>query len=86
MLRESFDIDGVDSSDYSRNGGPIPNTKSIQDMLLAELKNVLARANTNVVNGTSTLGSSQWKTWDWNDNILAHFVPKGWTFPDKIPL
>ena len=39
-----------------------------------------------MVNGTSTLGSSQWKTWDWNDNKLAHFVPKGWTFPDKIPL
>jgi predicted DNA-binding protein len=78
QIQENFVVEGV---------APV-SMRLIDQHLSAMEDRLIARANqpnTTLPTTATESGPEQvWRTWDWNDGLIAHFVPKGWEFPARL--
>jgi hypothetical protein len=80
-IRENFSIDGV---------APITirdidsRMESLREHLTDQIGRITGHQSHNQLSATNTQIETQWKTWNWGDGLICHFVPRNWNFPDHI--
>jgi archaellum component FlaC len=79
-LRENFQIDGVSAL-------TMRDIDRVKETIISELREEIRAVSNNVVPSSlphSASENSVWKTWNWNDGLICHFVPPNWSFPERL--
>jgi hypothetical protein len=89
MLRQEFSINGINPVSLRDIDDRM---NSLKDYLLQTFSNrnqsnISSSSDTHFnSSGDSISTHSWWKTWNWNDGYLCHYVFNNWKFPTKITL
>jgi hypothetical protein len=81
-LRAEFNIEGVAavSAHDMRRG-----FEDMQGVLLRQLQQMQNVGGSEpVATSLPAIQPTWWRTWDWNDGILMHYIPVGWRWPTGI--
>lgn len=79
-IRESFVIEGVAPLSIRDLDSRFDSLRSaLQTMVATAIHS--AQPNAQTVEDSRDATQSWWKTWNWNDGQILHFVPPDWRFP-----
>ena len=79
-LTENFTIEGVAPvSLRSINESIDKRLEKLEESLVSRIGGQMLTQSPQ--DSLSTANENPWKTWDWGDGHICHFVPKGWKFP-----
>ena len=84
-LRQNFVVDGVAPITIRDIDGRLSSHQSSIRSMIMEL--IDANRNASIAASVTVPlehSSTWWKTWNWHDGLLMHFVPKDWSFPTGI--
>ena len=85
-IRENFVLEGVAPLSLRDIDTRIEALKStiVGDMcqIIGQSANIISSPDGNV--NIEANGQNAWRVWNWGDEHIAHFVPPGWNFPDRL--